>query len=62
METTTALINAIKEYKGGILIVSHDEFLLKQACDELWYVKNNQLHKFNEGFNEYKKLVLKGKH
>ena len=28
--------NALIKYKGGVILVSHDERLLKMVCQELW--------------------------
>jgi ATP-binding cassette subfamily F protein 3 len=34
------LVTAIKSYSGGVLIVSHDEHLIKSVCTDIFYVKN----------------------
>jgi ATP-binding cassette subfamily F protein 3 len=49
-----ALIDAIKAYKGGILIVSHDQHLINETCDQIWYIKNKRLLKFNGDFDKYR--------
>merc|ERR1719468_854756 len=35
IETIDALILALKDYKGGCLIVSHDEHFVTNVCDEI---------------------------
>jgi ATP-binding cassette subfamily F protein 3 len=36
IETIEALGHALIKYKGGVILVSHDERLLKMVCQELW--------------------------
>jgi|GEM_PF-680165 len=60
-ETLNALINAISAFKGGIVVVSHDEHLLEKACNELYVVRDGVLERFHGGFAKYKKHVLKNK-
>lgn len=38
LETTDALVDAIRSFNGGVLVVSHDQHLLSTACDELYAV------------------------
>eukprot|EP00928_Gymnodinium_smaydae_P023369 TRINITY_DN19313_c0_g4_i1.p1 TRINITY_DN19313_c0_g4~~TRINITY_DN19313_c0_g4_i1.p1 ORF type:complete len:750 (-),score=137.99 TRINITY_DN19313_c0_g4_i1:76-2325(-) len=60
METTDALVAAIKEYKGGLLIVSHDQHLISQVCTELLVVRNRAVKRFDGSVEQYKKRVLSG--
>ena len=43
MGSIDALANAIKEFEGGVVIVSHDFRLISQVADELWEVKDLSL-------------------
>ena len=36
VESIEALAEALKEYEGGLLLVSHDVRLISDVCDELW--------------------------
>jgi len=60
METVDALISAIKDFKGGLMIVSHDQHLISSACSELLVVRNNQIKRFDGGVEVYKKRILSG--
>lgn len=43
-ETNKALIAALAEFEGGVLVVSHDEHLITAVCDELWIIKDKKVH------------------
>ncbi|MGL5116936.1 MAG: ATP-binding cassette domain-containing protein, partial [Beijerinckiaceae bacterium] len=53
-----ALITAIAEYEGAVVIVSHDRFLLDAACDRLWLVADGGVRPFDGDMDEYAALVL----
>ena len=66
LETTEALIEAIRQFQGGILLVSHDQHLLTSVCDSLYVVEKDRVellrHSSNsEAFNAYKKAVIQGR-
>merc|ERR1711879_1082200 len=46
METADALATAIKEFKGGVLVVSHDQHLISSTCTELIVIRNRKVQKF----------------
>lgn len=33
LDAVNALVDAIKAFKGGIMVVSHDQHLITSACD-----------------------------
>ena len=39
-----ALIRALSEFQGGVLLVSHDEHLITAVCDELWIIRDHKVH------------------
>lgn len=54
IDTRNALINALTEYQGSVLIVSHDRQLLRQTVDEFWLVSQGQLQPFDGDLEDYK--------
>merc|ERR1711957_788760 len=60
METVDALIDAIKEFKGGLLVVSHDQHLISKVCADLIVVRKGTAAKFDGGVDLYKKRILAG--
>ncbi len=57
METIEALADAIKKFQGGIVLVSHDELLIKRICTEAWLCRNGIVTSLEYGFEQYKKLI-----
>ena len=55
MSAVEALVEAIKDFKGGLLVVSHDQFFVSNTCSELWVVKDGACSRFRGDFDEYKK-------
>ena len=43
--------------KGGVILVSHDERLIRKICKELWVVSGGIVTSLDGGIDEYKKLV-----
>lgn len=61
VETIEALAKALNAFKGGVVVVSHDQFFISKVCKELWTIRNQSIVRFNGEFAEYKKLVSQGK-
>jgi len=43
--TIKALIEAIQSFKGAVILVSHDQAVLSEACNSLWIVEKNVVSK-----------------
>jgi len=59
IETIEALGNAILKFKGGVILVSHDEKLIRMVCKELWVCSRGKVYCLEGGFEEYRKIVEK---
>lgn len=57
IETIEALGKAINKYNGGVILVSHDERLIRMVCNELWVCGNESVQSIEGGFDEYRKIV-----
>ena len=53
-----ALIIALQNYTGALLLVSHDNHLLQCCVNEWVLVQDKSVKKFNGDFNDYRKQVL----
>ena len=46
-------LDAIKSFPGTVIMVSHDRFFLKELATRVFELDKNQLHIYDESFNEY---------
>ena len=61
IESREALIMALNQYSGSLILVSHDAFLVERLVDRLLVVKNGNVSEFEGDIHEYRKLILSGK-
>lgn len=54
-----ALADALKNYKGGILMVSHDVSTIDRVCKEIWVSEDGTVKKIPGTIYDYKKYILK---
>ncbi|ELP86855.1 GCN20-type ATP-binding cassette protein GCN3, putative [Entamoeba invadens IP1] len=60
-DSIESLIDGLKNFGGGLLLISHHQHMIEAATDEIWVVKgNNTVEKFDGDFNDYKQMLLKG--
>ena len=60
IDSRAALIEAINDYSGAVIVVSHDRFLLEACADRLWLVANGEVNPFDGDLDDYRRLVLAG--
>jgi ATP-binding cassette, subfamily F, member 3 len=60
MESREALVEALTEYSGAVILVSHDMHLLSLVADRLWLVKNGAVTPYTEDLEAYRKQLLAG--
>jgi len=60
IDSRTALMEAINDYTGAVILVSHDRFLIEACADRLWIVGNGTVRPFDGDMDDYRQLVLSG--
>ncbi len=60
IDSRGALIEAINDYPGAVILVSHDRYLLEACADRLWLVQGGKVAAFDGDLDDYRKLVLSG--
>merc|ERR1711915_652699 len=58
IETIDALIEAINEFNGGIVVVTHDQRLIEYCDCTLWVVEKRAVTQWVAGFDDYKESLL----
>ena len=54
------LIEAINDYEGACILVSHDRRLLEASVDRLWLAANGTVKPFEGDLADYSRFVLSG--
>jgi ATP-binding cassette subfamily F protein 3 len=58
IDSRSALISAINDYPGAVILVSHDRYLIEACADRLWLVANGAVTPFDGDLDDYQRLVL----
>lgn len=53
-----ALIEALNQYNGSVILITHDFHILQCVCDTLWIVQNKTCKKFDGDLEDYRKILL----
>jgi ATP-binding cassette subfamily F protein 3 len=48
METIDALVDAIQNFEGSVVIVSHDQYFLSKLATEFWCVSGGKVRVFRD--------------
>jgi ATP-binding cassette subfamily F protein 3 len=55
MEVRDALLLAMQQFEGAVLLVSHDRYLLRHTVDNFWLVANGQVLNYDGDLADYQK-------
>ena len=58
IDSRAALIEAINDYPGAVILVSHDRYLLEACVDRLWLVAGGKVKPFDGDLDDYRRHVL----
>jgi ATP-binding cassette subfamily F protein 3 len=60
-QTRDALADALADFDGAVVLVSHDRYLLRAAVDNLLVVREGGLHEFDGDLDDYADWLLKSR-
>lgn len=58
IDSRAALAEAINDFPGAIIMVSHDRYLIEACADQLWIVADRTVTNYDGDLDEYRRLVL----
>jgi ATP-binding cassette subfamily F protein 3 len=58
LETREALVEALADYAGAVVLVSHDWHLVELVADRLWLVADGTVRPFDGDLDAYRELLL----
>jgi ATP-binding cassette, subfamily F, member 3 len=59
IDSRAALIEAINDYPGAVILVSHDRYLIEACAERLWLVADATIKPFDGDLDDYRRLVLR---
>ncbi|MBT3358769.1 MAG: ABC-F family ATP-binding cassette domain-containing protein [Rhodospirillales bacterium] len=57
VDSREALIEALNEFEGAVILVSHDAHLIDLVCDRLWLVADGTCTPFEGDLDDYAKML-----
>jgi ATP-binding cassette subfamily F protein 3 len=58
VDARQALVQAINEFPGAVVLVSHDSHLIELIADRLWLVAEGTITPFDGDLDDYRRLLL----
>ncbi|MGP7982460.1 ATP-binding cassette domain-containing protein, partial [Rhodoblastus sp.] len=58
IDSRAALAEAINDYAGAVILISHDQYLLEACAERLWLIADGKVRAFDGDMADYRKLVL----
>ena len=59
IDSREALIYALNEFPGAVLLITHDVYLAEATADRLWLVNNGRAAPYDGDLADYRALVMK---
>jgi ATP-binding cassette subfamily F protein 3 len=58
MNQPTIWIEALNDYNGAVILISHDRYLIEATVDRLWLVNDGTVSTFEGDMEEYRDLIV----
>ncbi len=58
IDSRRALLDALNDYEGAVLIITHDRSLIELVADKLWLVNDGTVKTYSGSMDDYAKLVI----
>ena len=58
IESREALVSALNDYGGAVILITHDAHLVELVADRLWLVKDGRAQRYDGDMADYRRLLL----
>ncbi len=58
IDSRNALIQALNEYTGAVILISHDRHLIEATADRLWLVKDGTVSNYDGDLEDYRSVIV----
>ena len=60
IDSREALVHALADYSGAVILISHDRHLIEASADRLWLVSGGTVTPYPNDIDDYRRLVIEG--
>jgi len=60
IDSREALVQALNEFEGAVILISHDRHLVEACADRLWLVADGAVKPYDGDMEDYRRLILQG--
>lgn len=53
MQSVNILIQALQQYEGTYVVVSHDRYFVTNIANKIWYIEDHEIKEYPGNFDEY---------
>jgi ATP-binding cassette, subfamily F, member 3 len=53
MQSVNILIQALEQYEGTFVVISHDRYFVENVANKIWYIEDHQLKEYPGTYHEY---------
>jgi len=61
MASVNILIQALQQYEGTFIVVSHDRYLLDNIANKIWFIEDQKIKEYPGTYQEYEEWAAKRK-
>ncbi|MCK9910121.1 ATP-binding cassette domain-containing protein, partial [Microbacteriaceae bacterium K1510] len=58
VDSREALVHALAEYEGAVILISHDRHLIEACADRLWVVRGGTVKSYDGDMDSYRADLL----
>ncbi|HSF96609.1 MAG TPA: ABC transporter ATP-binding protein, partial [Thermohalobaculum sp.] len=58
IESREALVTALNDYRGAVILITHDAHLIELVADRLWLVRDGRVTPYDDDLDAYRRLLL----
>jgi len=58
VDSREALIHALNDFEGAVILISHDRHLVEASAERLWIVRNGTVTDYDGDMDSYRELML----
>lgn len=59
MASVNILIQALQQYEGTFIVVSHDRYFLDQVANKIWFIEDKEIKEYPGTYQEYEEWIAK---